>query len=61
MTDPMDASGCRVFQWQLYLWVWWQFYASPTKGFCEAMGSGHIEEGYVNDTRLDGLNDVREC
>jgi hypothetical protein len=35
-----------------------QFNAPSTKGFCEAMASGHIEEGYFNDTRLDGLNYV---
>ena len=35
-----------------------QFHAPSTHGFCEAMGSGHIEEGYCNDTRLDGLNYV---
>ena len=35
-----------------------QFNAPSTKGFCEAMASGHIEEGYFNDTRLDGLNFV---
>lgn len=35
-----------------------QFNAPSTNGFCEAMGSGHIEEGYFNDTRLDGLNYV---
>jgi len=35
-----------------------QFNAPSTKGFCEAMGSGHITEGYFNDTCLDGLNYV---
>ena len=35
-----------------------QFNAPSTNGFCEAMGSGHIGEGYFNDTRLDGLNFV---
>ena len=35
-----------------------QFEAPSTHGFCEAMGSGHIEEGYFNDTCLDGLNYV---
>ena len=35
-----------------------QFEAPSTHGFCEAMGSGHIEEGYFNDIRLDGLNYV---
>lgn len=35
-----------------------QFHASSTHGFCEAIGSGHIEEGYFNDTKLDGLNFV---
>ena len=33
-----------------------QFNASSTYGCCEAFVSGHIEEGYFNDTRLDGLN-----
>lgn len=35
-----------------------QFNAPSTHGFCEAMGSGHIEEGHFNETRLDGLNFV---
>lgn len=35
-----------------------QFNAPSTNGFCEAIASGHIEEGYFNDTRLDGLNFV---
>jgi len=35
-----------------------QFNAPSTHGFCEAMGSGHIEEGFFNETRLDGLNYV---
>ena len=34
----------------------YQFNAPSTNGFCEAIASGHIEEGYCNDTRLDGLN-----
>ena len=33
-----------------------QFNARSTNGFCEAIGAGHIEEGYFNDTKLDGLN-----
>ena len=35
-----------------------QFNAPSTHGFCEALGTGHIEEGYFNDIRLDGLNYV---
>ena len=35
-----------------------QFNAPSTHGFCEALGAGSIEEGYFNDTRLDGLNYV---
>lgn len=35
-----------------------QFNAPSTHGFCEAIGSGHIEEGYFNDTSLNGLNYV---
>ena len=35
-----------------------QFHAPSTHGFCEALGAGHIEEGYFNDTGLDGLNYV---
>jgi len=35
-----------------------QFNAKTTNGFCEAMGAGRIDEGYFNDTRLDGLNYV---
>ncbi len=33
-----------------------QFSAPSTYGKCEAIVSGIIEEGYFNDTRLDGLN-----
>jgi len=35
-----------------------QFNAKTTNGFCEAMGAGRIDEGYFNDTPLDGLNYV---
>ncbi len=31
-----------------------QFGAPTTNGWCEAVVSGQIEEGYFNDTRLDG-------
>jgi len=33
-----------------------QFTSKTTNGFCEAMVAGRIDEGYFNDTRLDGLN-----
>ena len=33
-----------------------QFGAPSTHGQCEAMVSGHIEEGNFNDARLDGLD-----
>ena len=33
-----------------------QFGAKSTNGFCEGFGVGHIEEGYFNDAKLDGLN-----
>ncbi len=33
-----------------------QFGAPTTNGWCEAVVSGQISEGYFNDTRLDGLN-----
>lgn len=32
-----------------------QFNSPSTHGFCEAIGNVSIEEGYFNDTRLDGL------
>lgn len=35
-----------------------QFNAPSTHGHCEALVAGHIEEGYFNDTRLNGLNFV---
>lgn len=35
-----------------------QFNAPSTHGYCEAIGGGHIEEGWFNETRLDGLNFV---
>ncbi|HVE91465.1 MAG TPA: DUF1326 domain-containing protein [Actinomycetota bacterium] len=33
-----------------------QFGSPTTHGSCEAVASGHIEEGNFNDTKLDGLN-----
>ncbi len=33
-----------------------QFNAPSTNGFCEAVVCGRIEEGYFNDTRLDGVD-----
>ncbi len=33
-----------------------QFAAPTTNGFCEAVASGHIEEGNFNDVQLDGLD-----
>lgn len=33
-----------------------QFGSPSTHGNCEAVLSGHIDEGYHGDTRLDGLN-----
>jgi hypothetical protein len=35
-----------------------QFFSKTTHGFCEAIGSVFIEEGYFNDTPLDGLSFV---
>ncbi len=35
-----------------------QFNSPTTHGFCEAIASGHIDEGHFNDVRLDGLNFV---
>lgn len=35
-----------------------QFNAPTTHGFCEAVSGGIVEEGYFNDTRLDGLRFV---
>jgi hypothetical protein len=32
-----------------------QFGSPTTHGHCEALVAGHIEEGYFNETRLDGL------
>ena len=32
-----------------------QFNSPTTHGYCEALGAGVIEEGYFNETRLDGL------
>ena len=39
-------------------WCPCQFNSPATHGFCEAVGSILIEEGYFNDTRLDGLKFV---
>ena len=33
-----------------------QFGSNSTHGHCEAVSGGRIEEGYFNDTRLDGLD-----
>ncbi|EAQ73822.1 hypothetical protein WH5701_10814 [Synechococcus sp. WH 5701] len=33
-----------------------QFNAPSTHGHCEAIGSGIVDEGYFNDTSLDGLH-----
>ena len=33
-----------------------QFGAPTTHGHCEAVVTGHIEEGSFNDTKLDGLD-----
>ena len=33
-----------------------QFNAPSTHGYCQAVLCGHIDEGYFNDTRLDGLD-----
>lgn len=33
-----------------------QFNSATTHGHCEAVAAGHIEEGFFNGTRLDGLN-----
>ena len=33
-----------------------QFNAPSTNGNCKFVVGGHIEEGYFNDTQLDGLN-----
>ena len=35
-----------------------QFNAPSTHGHCEAIGAGHIDEGWFNKTRLDDLNFV---
>ena len=35
-----------------------QFNALPDKGFCEAVGGYHIEQGHFGDVRLDGLTGV---
>lgn len=35
-----------------------QFNSPSTHGHCEAIGAGHIEEGWFNKTRLDNLNFV---
>ena len=33
-----------------------QFNAPSTHGYCEAIGSGIVDEGFFNDTSLDGLH-----
>jgi hypothetical protein len=35
-----------------------QFNSPSTNGFCEAVTTGHIDEGYFNEARLDGLSYV---
>jgi hypothetical protein len=41
------ASGCPC-----------QFNSPTTFGHCEAVGAGRVDEGYFNETRLDGLRFV---
>lgn len=46
-TNCNCASGCPC-----------QFSSPSTNGFCEALDAGQIEEGYFNETRLEGLRFV---
>jgi hypothetical protein len=46
-TNCNCASGCPC-----------QFNSPSTHGYCEALGAGQIDEGYFNETRLDGLRFV---
>ena len=58
MTDQWMLRGVEYANCNCSYGCGCQFHAPSTHGFCEAMGSGHIEEGYFNDIRLDGLNYV---
>jgi hypothetical protein len=50
----MDDSRSPVRKLQLRIPC--QFGARSTHGFCDGFGVGHIEEGYFNDTKLNGLS-----
>ena len=58
MADQWMLSGVEYSNCNCAYGCGCQFNAPTTHGFCEAMASGHIEEGYFNATRLDGLNFV---
>jgi hypothetical protein len=58
MTDQWMLRGVEYSNCNCSYGCGCQFHAPSTHGFCEALGSGHIEEGYFNGTRLDGLNYV---
>lgn len=58
MTDQWMLRGVEYSNCNCSYGCGCQFQAPSTHGFCEALGSGHVEEGYFNGTRLDGLNYV---
>jgi hypothetical protein len=58
MADKWMLRGVEYGNCNCHYGCGCQFNAPSTHGFCEALQAGHIEEGYFNDTRLDGLKYV---
>ena len=56
MTDQLMIRGVEYANCNCNYGCPCQFAAPTTNGFCEAVVSGHIEEGNFNDVRLDGLD-----
>lgn len=58
MTDKWMIRGVEFTNCNCAFGCPCQFSSPTTNGFCEAVVSAHIEEGYFNDTSLDGLSFV---
>ena len=58
MTDKWMIKGAEFVNCNCDFGCPCQFNAPSTHGFCEALGSFSIDEGYFNDTPLDGLKFV---
>ncbi len=56
MTDTWTLQGVEYANCNCNWGCPCQFGAPTTNGHCEALVTGHIEEGTFNDTKLDGIN-----